>query len=108
MSQQIFQVSAAAAAGVVGLFSLFNMLGRFIWSSASDYIGRKPTYSVFFALGTVLYALVPYSGSFHSITLFVLCYTVIFSINGGGSLRCRLICVTCSVRAMSARSMASR
>ena len=39
-----------------GLFSLFNMGGRYVWSSISDYIGRKNTYFVFFALGTLLYA----------------------------------------------------
>jgi hypothetical protein len=48
-----------AAAGFVGLMSLFNMGGRFFWASTSDYIGRKNTYFCFFALGTVLYALVP-------------------------------------------------
>jgi MFS family permease len=39
---------------------------------------------VFFALGTVLYATVPYSGAIGSVTLFVLCYAVIFSMYGGG------------------------
>ena len=43
-------VTAAAAAGFVGLLSIFNMLGRFFWSSVSDYIGRKNTYFIFFAL----------------------------------------------------------
>src|SRR3954465_6785217 len=49
MSQEMFkgQVTAVAASGFVGLFSLFNMAGRFIWSSASDYIGRKNTYFCF-------------------------------------------------------------
>ena len=37
MSQEMFQVSAATAAGVVGVFSLFNMLGRFIWSAVGLY-----------------------------------------------------------------------
>ena len=43
MIQEIFKgtISAAAAAGFVGLLSLFNMGGRFFWSSASDFIGRK-------------------------------------------------------------------
>src|SRR5436853_4379020 len=64
MSQEMFRghITAIAASGFVGLFSLFNMLGRFFWSSASDYLGRKNTYFVFFALGTILYALVPHSG----------------------------------------------
>jgi MFS family permease len=86
MSQEMFkgQVTAVAASGFVGLFSLFNMGGRFIWSSASDYIGRKNTYFCFFALGTVLYALVPHTGAIGSVGLFVACYAVIFSMYGGG------------------------
>jgi MFS family permease len=86
MSQEMFkgQITAVAASGLVGLFSLFNMAGRFFWSSTSDYIGRKNTYFVFFALGTVLYALVPHSGAIGSVALFVFCYAVIFSMYGGG------------------------
>ena len=45
------KVSAVAAAGFVGLISLFNMVGRFFWASTSDYIGRKNTYFVFMVLG---------------------------------------------------------
>src|ERR1700730_14197833 len=78
------QLTTVAAAGVCALFSLFNMGGRFIWSSTSDYIGRKNTYFCFFALGTVLYALVPYTGAIGSVGLFVACYAVIFSMYGGG------------------------
>src|SRR5205823_13915928 len=86
MSQGMFrgQITAVAASGLVGLFSLFNMLGRFFWSSTSDYIGRKNTYFVFFALGTILYALVPHSGEVGSVALFVDCYAVVFSMYGGG------------------------
>jgi MFS family permease len=86
MSQEMFhhRITAVAASGLVGLFSLFNMGGRFFWSSISDYIGRKNTYFIFFALGTVLYALVPTSGEIRSVVLFVFCYAVIFSMYGGG------------------------
>ncbi|HTO84699.1 MAG TPA: OFA family MFS transporter [Methylomirabilota bacterium] len=86
MSQEMFpgQVTPIAAAGFVGLMSLFNMGGRFFWASMSDYLGRKNTYFVFFALGTALYALVPYTGAVGSVTLFVLAYAVIFSMYGGG------------------------
>jgi MFS family permease len=86
MSQEMFkgQITAVAASGLVGLFSLFNMGGRFFWSSVSDYLGRKNTYFVFFALGTVLYALVPHTGAIGSVAGFVLCYAVIFSMYGGG------------------------
>ena len=56
MIQEMFagRVTAAAAAGFVGLLSLFNMVGRFCWSSLSDYIGRKNTYAIYFLLGAVL------------------------------------------------------
>ncbi|MBV8888181.1 MAG: OFA family MFS transporter [Alphaproteobacteria bacterium] len=86
MSQEMFRgrITAVAASGLVGLFSLFNMAGRFFWSSTSDYIGRKNTYFVFFALGTLLYAMVPYAGAIRSVGLFVLCYALIFSMYGGG------------------------
>ena len=77
-------VTAASAAGFVGLLSLFNMGGRFFWASSSDWIGRKNTYFVFFALGAVLYWLVPQFGGSGNIALFVLGYCVIMSMYGGG------------------------
>ena len=86
MSQEMFpgRITAAAAAGFVGLMSLFNMGGRFFWASISDYIGRKNTYFVFFAFGTVLYALVPTAGGLGSVELFVVCFLIIISMYGGG------------------------
>jgi MFS family permease len=84
MIQEMFGVTAAAAAGFVGLLSIFNMGGRIFWASTSDSIGRKPTYMIFFALGAVLYALVPTFGHIHSIVLFVLAYGIILSMYGGG------------------------
>jgi MFS family permease len=84
MAQEMLGVTAAAAAGFVGLLSLFNMGGRIFWASSSDYLGRKPTYMIFFALGAVLYALVPTFGHLHSIVLFVLAYAIILSMYGGG------------------------
>lgn len=77
-------VTAAAAAGFVGLLSIFNMAGRFIWSSTSDRIGRKPTYMIFFALGAVLYFLIPMFGNMGSLVLFVAGFCVIMSMYGGG------------------------
>jgi MFS family permease len=86
MSQEMFpgRVTAAAAGGFVGLLSIFNMAGRFFWASTSDYIGRKNTYFVFFALGFALYALVPYFGGVGNLPLFVLCFGIILSMYGGG------------------------
>ncbi len=85
MIQEVFKgsVTPAAAAGFVGLLSLFNMGGRFFWSSVSDVLGRKGTYLVFLLLGAVLYALVPTVGA-GSVALFVALYAVILSMYGGG------------------------
>ena len=42
---------ATIGAGFAALLSLFNIGGRIGWASFSDYIGRKRTYFIFFALG---------------------------------------------------------
>ena len=86
MIQEIFngRVSPKAAAGFVGLLSLFNMAGRFFWASTSDYIGRRNTYFVFFGLGIFLYALVPTAGNIGSISLFVAASALILTMYGGG------------------------
>ena len=75
---------AAIAAGFTGLLSLFNIGGRFFWASFSDYIGRKATYFVFFALGFLLYAAVPTLGHLGSVALFVAAFCVVLSMYGGG------------------------
>lgn len=86
MIQETFRgtVTVAAAAGFVGLLSVFNMGGRLLWSSASDYLGRKNTYLIFFLLGAILYASVPYVGRTGSVAMFVTLYAVIISMYGGG------------------------
>ncbi|MCO1593565.1 OFA family MFS transporter [Micromonospora sp. RHAY321] len=76
-------VSVAAAGGFVGLLSLFNMAGRFAWSSTSDLIGRKPIYLVYLGVGMVLYALLALVGQ-TATALFVLLACVILSFYGGG------------------------
>jgi MFS family permease len=86
MIQEMFPgaITAAAAAGFVGLLSLANMIGRFFWSSLSDYVGRKAVYATFFALGAALYAAVPSTGRAGNVVLFVAGYVVIMSMYGGG------------------------
>ena len=86
MIQEIFggRVTPAAAAGFVGLISLFNMVGRFFWASTSDHIGRRNTYMIFFLLGILLYSTVPSLGHLGSIPLFVAAFCIILSMYGGG------------------------
>ncbi len=82
-AEQLSQI-AIIAAGFTGLLSLFNIGGRFFWSSFSDVIGRKTTYFVFFALGFMLYALVPWTGHLGSVAFFVFSICLILSMYGGG------------------------
>jgi len=77
------EVSAAAAAGFVGLLSLFNMAGRFIWSSTSDVVGRKPIYMLYLGVGAVLFFLLATVGS-SSVLVFVALTCVILTFYGGG------------------------
>jgi MFS family permease len=75
---------AAIAAGFTGLISLFNIGGRFFWASLSDRLGRKATYFTFFALGIVLYTLLPTTAHMGSVTLFAVMVCIILSMYGGG------------------------
>lgn len=84
-------VNASFAATYVLMISVFNMSGRFIWASLSDYIGRKNTYHIFFAIGTLLYISIPYIATQASVspgvTWLVMFYAVtmiIFTMYGGG------------------------
>jgi MFS family permease len=77
-------IDATEAAEFVMLLSLFNMVGRFIWSSLSDIIGRKTTYIIFFSLGVILYSSVPSIGASGSVFLFIAAFAVIMSMYGGG------------------------
>jgi MFS family permease len=76
-------VAPTTAAGFVAFLSLFNMAGRFVWSSTSDYIGRKPTYIMYLGVGMVLYVLLATVGH-ASTAVFVLVAAVILSFYGGG------------------------
>jgi len=77
-------LAAAVGTSFVGLFSLFNIAGRFFWASLSDYIGRKTTYFVFFALGILCYASIPSLAAAGSLGLWVIAFCVIASMYGGG------------------------
>jgi len=86
MIQEMFpgRITVAAAGGFVALLSLFNMAGRFVWASTSDFTGRKFIYVVYLLLGAVLYSLIPFSGHMGNDLLFVAVCVVILSMYGGG------------------------
>jgi hypothetical protein len=88
MIQDFFKgsITPIAAVGFVGLLSIFNMAGRFLWASVSDFIGRKWTYAIFFTLGAVLYFFLPFTreDKLGSVPLFVAMSVVVISMYGGG------------------------
>jgi MFS family permease len=76
-------VTAVAAAGFVGMLSLANMTGRFVWSTTSDLTGRKPIYLLYLGLGLLLYTGLALVGD-SSTALFVVFAMLILSFYGGG------------------------
>ncbi len=84
-------VDGGFAASYVLMISAFNMVGRFGWASLSDVIGRRRVYAVFFALGVVLYLVLPWCAAGaagpHALGwLVAFCATtmLIFTMYGGG------------------------
>jgi len=84
-------VTSQFAATFVLMTSVFNMVGRFVWSSASDYLGRRRTYAMFFAAGTLLYLSIPsiaWQQSRHPAVSWLIAFYVvtmlIFTMYGGG------------------------
>ncbi len=84
MCSDMFGVSAAVGGGFAGLLSIFNMGGRFFWSSVSDYTGRKAVYCIYFLLGTILYCIVPWTQNVQNRAVFVIVTSIIITMYGGG------------------------
>ena len=76
--------AALVGAAFVGLFSLFNIAGRFFWASLSDKIGRKATYFTFFTLGFLCYAAAPTLATLGMLGVFAAAFCLIASMYGGG------------------------
>ena len=74
---------AAAAAGFVAILSLANMLGRFVWSSTSDLLGRKNIYRMYLGVGALLYLAVTLTTNVNKV-LFLVCCMLILSFYGAG------------------------
>jgi MFS family permease len=79
------------ASTYVLMISVFNMCGRIVWASASDYLGRRNTYWVFFTLGIILYCSIPYTAQQVSVNpsvvwlvYFYAATMIIFTMYGGG------------------------
>src|SRR3954453_8438588 len=76
-------VIAAAAGAFVSILSLSNMLGRFVWSSASDVVGRKNIYRMYLGVGALLYLVILMFGEGNKV-LFLIASMLILSFYGAG------------------------
>jgi OFA family oxalate/formate antiporter-like MFS transporter len=81
MVQEITGVNAGIAATMVGIISLANGGGRFLWAWLSDGIGRRWVFLAMFVLQAVLFLLLP---RVHSFGLFTALACVILLCYGGG------------------------
>ena len=84
-------VDSAFAAMYVSMISMANMGGRLAWASASDYLGRKATFAIFFGCGLPLYASLPSIAALASssdniapLVMFTSSTMVMFTMYGGG------------------------
>lgn len=80
MAKDVIRISDSAAIIFVGIIGLFNGLGRLIWSSVSDKIGRWNTFMSFYVIGTICFLLL--SQTTNAI-LFQVAVFVIISCYGG-------------------------
>jgi MFS family permease len=76
-------ITPAAAAGFVGLLSIANMAGRFVWSTTSDYWGRKNNYMMYLGIGLAMYLIIALMGG-ANLVVFIVATMVIISFYGGG------------------------
>src|SRR5713101_2956914 len=81
MAQEISHVSAAAAAVLVGIISIANGSGRFLWAWFSDAIGRKAVFLTMFLLQAAAFLLLSQVSGF--VSLAVLSFTILLCYGGG-------------------------
>ena len=81
MMQEKLNYTPMEAAAIVGLIGVFNGLGRILWSSLSDYLGRANTYIIFFVFQILAFYFLPKISM--ELTFLVVLFTVITMYGGG-------------------------
>ena len=72
--------SAGAAAGIVGIWAIFNGAGRVVWAGASDKIGRMPAFAAMLGLQGLCFLLLPHASN---AALFFVLGAIIYLCYGG-------------------------
>ncbi|WP_026958686.1 MULTISPECIES: L-lactate MFS transporter [Aliagarivorans] len=81
MAQEIAGLSAMEAAAMVGVIGVLNGLGRLLWSTGSDYLGRPNTFLAFFSIQIVAFLLLP---MMTDAIMFQLLVFIVITCYGGG------------------------
>jgi OFA family oxalate/formate antiporter-like MFS transporter len=81
MAQEISHVSVATAAALVGIISIANGSGRFLWAWFSDAIGRKTVFLTMFLLQAAAFLLLSHVSGF--VSLAVLAFVILLCYGGG-------------------------
>jgi OFA family oxalate/formate antiporter-like MFS transporter len=81
MAQQLAHMSPVAAAGIVGVISMFNGAGRVLWAWASDAVGRARVYLLLYVIQSLIFFALPH---LTSVKLFSAALAVIGLCYGGG------------------------
>jgi OFA family oxalate/formate antiporter-like MFS transporter len=81
MAQEISRVSGATAAAMVGIISIANGSGRFLWAWLSDAAGRKAVFLVMFLLQSVAFLLLSQVSGFAPLVL--LSFVILLCYGGG-------------------------
>src|SRR5438445_2703851 len=81
MAQEIARTSAATAAALVGIISIANAAGRFLWAWVSDFIGRRQVFLIMFVTQLVMFAVLSRAQSF--IALAACAFIILFCYGGG-------------------------
>jgi OFA family oxalate/formate antiporter-like MFS transporter len=81
MAQEISNVSAATAAGLVGLISIANGSGRLLWAWLSDSVGRRMVFLIMFIIQAAAFFLLAHVHQFA--TLSVLAFVILLCYGGG-------------------------
>ena len=83
MMQGKLNYTPMQAAAVVGFIGVFNGLGRILWSTLSDFLGRANTYIVFFVFQVLAFYFLPRLST--DVFFLIVLFTVITMYGGGFS-----------------------
>jgi OFA family oxalate/formate antiporter-like MFS transporter len=81
MAQEIAKTSAATAAALVGIISIANAAGRFLWAWVSDFIGRRRVFLIMFLTQLVMFLVLSRVQSFTALAASA--FIVLFCYGGG-------------------------